>query len=106
MSNLPVRLTDTGRPSRALTRAARATEQTELSIYQHHLSARYQAECDQIDSRAIADVVETALLEEMRVLDSTLGRAGTSQAKRELVSRMVALQSDIDLRRIARRFGG
>jgi hypothetical protein len=105
MSNLPIRLSDAGRPSRALTHAVRATEATELSIYRHHLDARYQAECDQIDSRAIADVVETALMEEMRVLDSTLALAGSSPAKKELVARMVALQSELDLRRIRHRFG-
>jgi hypothetical protein len=105
MSNLPVPLGATARSSRALTRAARATERTELAIYKHHLAARYQAECDEIDSKAIADVVETALREEMRVLDSTLARAGSSPAKKELVARMVALQSEIDMRRISRRFG-
>lgn len=106
MPNLPARLTDSGRPSRALTRAARATERTELAIYEHHLVARHQAECDQIDSRAIADVTETALLEEMRVLDWGLALAGNSPAKKELVARMVARQSNIDIRRIARHFGG
>jgi uncharacterized protein YcsI (UPF0317 family) len=105
MSNLPILRSDVGRPSRALARAARATERTELAIYKHHLSARYQAECDEIDSKAIADVVETALREEMRVLDSSLARAGNSPAKRELVARMSALHSDIDMRRIGRRFG-
>jgi hypothetical protein len=106
MSNLPARLTGADRPSRTLARATRATEQTELAIYKHHLAASYQAACDQIDSKAIADVAECALLEEMRVLDSALSRAGNSPAKRELVSRMVDLQSDIDLRRIRRNFGG
>jgi hypothetical protein len=91
---------------RALTRAARETEQTELSIYQHHLNARYRAECDRIDSQALGDVVRSALEEEMNVLDSCLARAGSSPAKKELVARMVALQSELDIRRIARHFGG
>lgn len=104
MSNLPARRGD-ARSSRALSRATRATEQTELSIHQHYLDARLVAESDRIDSRAIADVTETALLEEMRVLDAGLARAGDSLAKRELVSRLVALQSEIDMRRISRRFG-
>lgn len=98
-------LPEAGRPSRALTRAARLTEKSELATYKHVLGARYQAACDEADSRALADVAETALMEEMRVLDVGLARAGNSPAKKELVARMVALQSDIDIRRIARRFG-
>lgn len=104
MPNLPARLTDAG-PSRVLARATRATEQTELSIYTYHLDARRRAECDRIDSQAIADVTRSALEEEMNVLDACMARAGNSPAKRELVARMVALQSDIDIRRISRRFG-
>jgi hypothetical protein len=87
-------------------RAARALQSTELAIYEYGLDARRQAECDRIDSQAISDVTRTALEEEMNVLDWGLERAGGSQAKRELVSRMVAQQSAIDIRRIARRFGG
>jgi hypothetical protein len=104
MPNLPARFND-ARPSRVLTQAARATERTELAIYKKVLAARYQAACDEADSRALGDVAETALTEEMRVMDSCLARAGNSPAKRELVARMVALQSDIDIRRISRRFG-
>lgn len=104
MSDLPVPWD--GRPSRQLTRAVRAQEQTELAIFEHSLGARFQAECDRIDSAAIADVTRAALEEEMAVLDDCLALAGDSLAKRELVSRMVSLQSKIDGARIARRFGG
>ena len=104
MPNLPARLSEAS-PSRALTRATRATEQTELSIYKYHLEARRRAEFDRIDSQALGDVARCALEEEMNVMDSCLARAGNSPAKRELVARMVALQSDIDIRRISRRFG-
>lgn len=106
MSNLPARLSDGVRPSRALIRATRATERTELDIYEYDLAARRQVECDRIDSEAIADVTRAALEEEMNVLDWGLERAGQSTAKRELVSRMVAQQSHIDIVRISRRFGG
>jgi hypothetical protein len=105
MSNLPARLSDVALPSRALVKAARATQRTELAIYEHGLDARRQVECDRIDSQAIADVTRTALDEEMDVLDWGLERAGRSPAKRELVSRMVAQQSRIDIARIGRRFG-
>jgi hypothetical protein len=104
MPNLPARLTDRGSPG-ALRRATRDTEQTKLSIYRHHLDARRRAEFDRIDSQAIADVARSALDAEMDVLDSCMAKAGDSTAKRELVARMVALQSDIDIRRISRRFG-
>lgn len=106
MPNLPARLTDSSRPSRALTRAVRETEQTELSIYRHHLDARYLAECDRIDSQALGDAVHCALEVEMSVLEAGLARAGNSPAKKELVARLVALQSELDSRRIARHFGG
>jgi hypothetical protein len=105
MSNLPARLPDPGRPSRALSRAARATERTELAIYKHHLTTRYEAACDEADTQALADASETALVEEMRVMDNGLRLAGNSPAKKELVARMVAQQSNIDLHRIGRRFG-
>jgi hypothetical protein len=105
MTNLPIRLADAGRPSRALVRAAKATQRAELAVYEHHLAAHCQVECDRIDSQAIAEVTRTALDEEMNVLDWGLERAGSSRAKKELVSRMVTQQSNIDIRRIARRFG-
>ncbi|MGE5281082.1 MAG: hypothetical protein ACM3N0_01940 [Chloroflexota bacterium] len=105
MSNLPVRFSDVARPSRALIRAARATQRTELDIYEHGLATRRQVECDRIDSAAIADVTRTALDAEMTNLDYGLERAGQSPAKRELVARMVAQQSRIDIARIERRFG-
>jgi hypothetical protein len=104
MPESPV-LFDDGRFSRALTRGARHRERGELTIYRAQIDARVRAASDEADSRAVADVTETALIEEMRVLDRGLERAGDSPAKRALVARHVAQQSDIDLRRIARRFG-
>jgi len=105
MSDLPARLEDL-RSSRQLARATVAQERIELAIHQHQLDARRIAECDRIDSEAIADVAKAALEEEMRVLDWGLSQAGDSVTKAELVSRMVSLQSRIDNARIARRFGG
>lgn len=94
-----------GRPSRQVARAARTQEGTELAIYEHQLGARYLAECDRIDSEAIADVTKGAIEEELSVLDYGLDQAGGSAAKIELVSRLVGIQSRIDAARIARRFG-
>jgi hypothetical protein len=91
--------------SRQLERATRAQEAGELEIFRHHITTRIVAECDRIDSEAVADVAKHALGEEMRVLDWGLAEAGDNFAKRELVGRMVNLQANIDNARIARRFG-
>lgn len=91
---------------RQIRRAAQAQERTELAVYEHHLHARFVAETERIDAEALADVVKTAINEELDTLDYGLGLAAGSQAKAELVSRMVSLQSKIDGARIARHFGG
>jgi hypothetical protein len=70
------------------------------------LHARFVAETERIDAEALADVVKTAINEELDTLDYGLGLAASSTAKAELVSRLVSLQSKIDGARIARRFGG
>jgi predicted DNA-binding protein YlxM (UPF0122 family) len=103
MSELPIPWQG-GRPSRSLARATKATAKTELAIYEAELSARFHAEVDQIESRAIGDAVKGALEEEMRVYDEALELARDSLAKRELVGRLVAIQSRVDSNRIARRF--
>lgn len=106
MTNLPARIaTGPAGHSRQLTRATQAQETTELEIFTHSLHARYLAECERIDAEALADVVRTALDEELSVLDYGLAQAAGSQAKAELVSRLVSMQSKIDSARIARRFG-
>ncbi|HEX7244414.1 MAG TPA: hypothetical protein VF245_02475 [Solirubrobacterales bacterium] len=106
MSNLPDRFA--GRPgnSRQLARAAQAREKTELAVYEHHLQARFLSEVERIDAEALADVVKTAINEELDTLDYGLGLAAGSTARAELVSRLVSLQSKLDGARIARRFGG
>ena len=105
MSDLPARL-ETARSSWQVSRAVRAQEQTELAVFQHSLDARYLAEVDRIDSQAIADVTKAALEEELSVLGWGLEQAAGRPAAAELVSRMVAQQSKLDLARISRRFGG
>lgn len=105
MPDLPI-LREGSRASRQLAKATRAQEQTELAVFQHHLEARYLAECDRIDAQAIADVTKGALEEELAVLDWGLAQAAGSPAKAELVARLVGQQSRIDSARIARRFGG
>lgn len=106
MSLLPARRDDAPRSSRQIIRATQAQERTELAIFQHSLDTRYQVECDRIDSQAIADVVKTALDEELTVLDWGLERANGSQAKAEMVARKVTLMSNANTARIGRRFAG
>lgn len=104
MSMLPARRDD-DRSSRRLARAVNSSERTELAIYEHHLAARYQSECQRIDTEALSDVVRTALDEEITVLDWGLEKANGSPAKAQMVAEKVAMLSKINSERIARRFG-
>lgn len=102
---LPVRVARAGH-SRQLAQATRAQERTELAVFEHGLESRFLAEIDRLDSQAIADVVREAIEQELSTLSYGLELAQGSAAKAELVSRLVNLQSAVDNRRIARRFGG
>jgi hypothetical protein len=93
------------RRSRALIKAARLRDRTEIATYEAQLQARYRAAVDEADARALADVIETAGAEELRVLDRLLDAAGDSPARRAMVARLSALHSDLDTRRISRSFG-
>lgn len=104
MSNLPASW-EGGRPSRQLTRAVRAQEQAELTIYEHQLVARREAECDRIDSQAVADAARGSMECEFDLLTWGLEKAGNSPAMKELVARHVSQLSENNLRRLARRFG-
>ena len=106
MSQLPVPISSDDRPSHQLARAAEAQARPELAIFEHSLRARFEAECERIDAEALSDVIKCALAEEFSVLDEWLPKCGGSAAKAELVARMVAMQSEINNRRISRRFGG
>lgn len=103
MTDLPIPWD--GQPSRQLTQATRAQEQAELEIFWHTLTARFQAECDRADSEALSDVLTTALDEELGLLRYGLDKAAGSAAAAELVSRKVAEFSELNSRRINRRFG-
>jgi hypothetical protein len=102
---LPVRVARVGH-SRQLAQATRAQERTELAIYEHGLESHFLAEIDRLDSQAIADVTREAIEQELANLSYGLELAQGSAAKAELVSRLVNLQSTLDNRRIAQRFGG
>lgn len=106
MSSLPIHAADLGPSSRAVAKAGRLQERTELEIFQHELDARFKTECDRIDSQAVADVLQTALEEEFRLIDVGLAAANGSPAKAELLARKVELLANVNNRRIARRFGG
>jgi hypothetical protein len=104
MSNLPVPW-EGNQSSRQIAQAAKAQRRTELAVFDYHLKARYQAECERIDAQALSDVVRTALEEEIANLDFGLELAAGSPAKAELVARKIALQARINSARINRRFG-
>jgi hypothetical protein len=103
MTNLPIPWD--GQASRQLTQATRAQEQTELEIFRHTLTARFQAECDRADTEALSDVMSAALDEELGLLRYGLDKAAGSAAAAELVSRKVVEFSGLNSRRISRRFG-
>jgi len=85
--------------------ANRAQRRAELAVYHHGLEMAVATELDRQDSQAIADVITTATEEELRFLDYGLAMANGSTAKVELVARKSNLLSNINNRRIARRFG-
>jgi hypothetical protein len=104
MSNLPDVFL--GSPaSRQLARATRARESSELTIYGHALDSHVLAECDRIDSEATAQVISTAMEQEIATLKHGLQLANGSAAAAELVARLSSLHSRIDTQRIARRLG-
>lgn len=100
MSQLPNRRPDDGRLSQ-LVEATSAQQRTELAIHQHHLLARYFAECERIDIEARADVARTGLEEELNLLAWGMEQA-TGPAAAELVSRKVDLLSRMDNTHFAR----
>ena len=105
MSMLPARPDrDLGRDSRQVAQAARAQRRTELAIFRHALDAQYRAEVDRLDTQAAADSIRASLDEELDLLSYGLHRAGSSAAGAELVSRKVEMLSNINNRRINRRF--
>ncbi len=91
--------------SRQLARARRAQLSTDLAVFRHGLQAQAEAEMDRQDSQATEDALRAALEGEMRLLREGLAEAGQSAAAIELVALKVELLTNLDNRRIARRFG-
>jgi hypothetical protein len=73
--------------------------------YANRASRSILTEVDRQDTIALGDVLTTATDEELRFLNHGLALAGSSAAKVELVARKVEMFSNINNRRIARRFG-
>lgn len=86
--------------------ARRAQAGAVLDVYRHDFGARTLAEYDRIDSQALGDASRASLAEEFETLDWGLEHANGSAAKVELVHRNLEIQSAINNRRTARRFGG
>jgi hypothetical protein len=107
MTQHPVPFDDSGGSSpRLIAKAKRAKESNDLAVYRYDLGAAARALMDQADSWAAHDANRTALECELDLLDYGLARTGGSAAKAELVARTVSRLSNINDRRITRRFGG
>jgi riboflavin biosynthesis pyrimidine reductase len=76
-----------------------------LEIHSRSLQTAVATEIDRMDSQAIADVITTATEEEVRFLKYGLALADGSAAATELIVRKANLMSNLNNRRIARRFG-
>jgi hypothetical protein len=107
MSKLPaIRRPPGASPIELVRTAALSQRQTTLAIFEHHQAARFVSECLQADTEARADVVRTALAEELSLLDWGMQQATGSGAKAELVSSKVSLLRDMNNQLIRRGFGG
>ena len=96
---------DDGRRRHQLNKVIRARSRAEVALGRHGTDAWLRSEIDRIDSQTTADAFDTALTEEMDLLDHGMARAGQSAAKIELVARKVEAFSAINNRRLSRRFG-
>lgn len=85
-------------------RARRIAAGAELEVFRHTVRAQAMAAMDAADSQALADAARAALDEELRLFDEGIARAGTSQTKLALVSQKLALVSQANNARLARRF--
>lgn len=94
-----------GLSPRKLARVQRAHEDAELDLFHYSVQVRLRAECDRVDSEAIADAARAALREELSFLSEGLARAGNSQAALELVARKLDFLGNGNNRRLTRRFG-
>lgn len=91
---------------REMAQAERAQGRAMVRVFRHALDTRVLAECDQLDTQAAGDALQFSMDAEINLLDHGLGRANGNQAKVEIVARKVEMFSDMNNRRISRRFGG
>jgi hypothetical protein len=103
-SNLPARLTETFQPSRRLSQAGHAVETTENEILRHDLETTVKEAMEAADVQAVADATRSALEHELELLYFGLEKANKSAAGKELVATRVAMLSDLNSRRLLRRF--
>jgi hypothetical protein len=86
-------------------RASRTLAKANMRLFCHGLEAQAQAEEYRQDTQAVSDALRYSLDEEIALLRDGLALAGQSAAAIELVARKVELLSNIDNRRISRRWG-
>ena len=103
-SYLPARRDDP-QANRHLAKAARKQRRAEMALFEAGLDVRVEAEIEQIEARALGEVVRTSIDEEVRTLQFGLERGEGSQAVARLVANKVELLSQINDRRIAEKFG-
>jgi hypothetical protein len=82
----------------------KAEVQVQLDVYLHGLQASRRSLCDQIDAIALSDAVTTSLEEELRLIDHGRRLAGGDPAKLAILASKAELLTNLDNRRLARRF--
>jgi hypothetical protein len=87
-------------------RAARIQTAAVMRVWRHAVDSQANAMCDQIDSQATREAMQTALDEECGLYDYGLMRADGSAVKLELAARKVEMLANTNNRRLTRRFGG
>jgi hypothetical protein len=93
-----------GLPVRGSRHLARLQDRAEMDTYRHGLEAAMKAEFDRQDGQAVSDAIRSSLDEELDLLEWGLHRAEGSTAKIELVARKVNMLSQLNDRRLTRRF--
>lgn len=102
--NVPDRLTEALDPLRTA-RAAALERRADGEVLRYALRAWVVTQKDQIDSQTLRDAVEAAFDEEIDFYDHGMARANGSMTKQELLARKLEILSQLDNRRISRRFG-
>lgn len=86
-------------------RLARDQRRAEIEIVRHGLQQWVQTQKDEIDTLATRQAITTALEEEIDLFDYGMTLVNGSETKQQLLARKLELFSQLNNRRITRRFG-